>query len=117
MNTELNRDDERFVAGAKRLLDHSVEELDATITRRLQYARVQALDARPVRNRWAIWAGGLAMAAVGAFSFSMWLMQPVPERPHTPALDDIELITSAENVDLAEDLEFYHWLADADTTG
>lgn len=117
MNTELNKDDERFVAGAKRLLDHSVEALDATITRRLQRARVQALDARPARNRWAIWASGLAMAAVGALWFSMWLMQSVHERPHTPALDDIELITSAENVDLAEDIEFYHWLADADTTG
>lgn len=117
MNTELNKDDERFAARAKRLLDRSVEELDATITRRLQYARVQALDAGPVRNRWVIWAGGLAMAAVGALLISMWLMQPVHERPHTPALDDIELITSAENVDLAEDFEFYHWLADADTTG
>jgi len=117
MNTELNKDDERFAARAKRLLDHSVEELDTTITRRLQYARVQALDAGPARSRSAVWVSGLAMAAVGALLISMWLMQPVHERPHTPALDDIELITSAENVDLAEDFEFYHWLADADTTG
>jgi hypothetical protein len=117
MNTELNKDDERFVAGAKQLLDNSVKELDATIRRRLQYARLQALDARPVRSWWTVWAGGLAVAAVGALSLSLWLTQPVHERPHSPALDDFELITSAENVDLAEDLEFYHWLADADTTG
>jgi len=117
MNSELNKDDERFVARAKQLLDQSLGELDATITRGLQRARVQALDARPVRNRWAVWISGVAMAAVGALSLSMWLMQPVHERPHAPALDDFELVTSAENVDLAEHLEFYHWLADADTTG
>lgn len=117
MNPELNRDDDRFVAHAKRLLDHSVEELDTTTTRRLQHARLQALNARPVRRWWAVWAGGLALAAVGALSLSMWVTQPIRERPHAPALDDLELITSAENIDLAEDLEFYHWLADADTTG
>jgi hypothetical protein len=117
MNPELNKDDDQFVAHAKRLLDRGVNELDTTTTRRLQHARLQALDARPLRSRWAVWAGGLAMAAVGALSLSMWLTQPVRERPHAPALDDFELITSAENIDLAEDLEFYHWLADADTTG
>lgn len=117
MNTQLNKDDERFVARAKQLLDHSLEELDATITRRLQRARLQALEASPIRSRWVVWVGGLAMAAVGALSLSMWLMQPVHERPYAPALDDFELVTSAENVDLAEDLEFYHWLAYADTTG
>ena len=117
MNSELNKDDDRLVAHAKRLLDQSVEELDTPTTRRLQQARLQALDARPLRSRWAVWAGGLAMAAVGTLSLSMWLTQPVRERPHAPALDDLELITSAENIDLADDLEFYHWLADADTTG
>lgn len=117
MNTDYNKDDERFVAGAKQLLDRSVEDLDVAVTRRLQRARIQALDARPVRSRWRVWIGGLAMAAIGALLLSMWLVQPAHERPHTLALDDMELITSAENVDLAEDLEFYHWLADADTTG
>jgi hypothetical protein len=117
MNPELNKDDDRFVAHAKRLLDDSVKDLDSTTTRRLQHVRLQALDARPIRRWWAVWAGGLALAAVGALSLSMWLTQLVHERPHAPALDDFELITSAENIDLAEDLEFYHWLADADTMG
>jgi len=117
VNADYNKDDERFVAGAKQLLDRSVEDLDVAVTRRLQHARLQALDARPGCSRWKVWVGGLAMAAIGAFSLSMWLAQPAHERPHTLALDDMELISSAENVDLAEDLEFYHWLADADTTG
>lgn len=117
MNTEFNKDDEQFIARAKQRLDHSVEELDTTTTRRLQQARLQALDGRPARSWWAVWAGGVAMAAVAALSLSVWLTQPIHERPHAPILDDFELITSAENVELAEDLEFYHWLADADTTG
>ncbi len=117
MNTELNKDDEQFIARTKQLLDHRVEELDMTTMRRLQRARAQALEARPTRSLWAVWAGGGAMAAVVALSLSVWLTQSSHERPHAPILDDFELITSAENVELAEDLEFYHWLADADTMG
>lgn len=117
MNTEFNKQDERFIARAKQLLDHRVEDLDTATTQRLQHARLQVLDARPDRRWWTVWAGGLAMAAIAVLSLSIWLTQPVHERHHPPLLDDIELITSVENIELAEDLEFYHWLADANTTG
>jgi hypothetical protein len=32
-------------------------------------------------------------------------------------LEDFELVTSVEDVELAEDLDFYHWLADDDAAG
>jgi hypothetical protein len=47
----------------------------------------------------------------------LWTKQPLSEHHPTPLIEDIDLVLSAENVELADDLEFFHWLADADTTG
>lgn len=117
MSEKLNQEDERFVARVKALLDRSAADLDLSTTRRLQRARLAALDAKPKGMRWAMWAGGLAMASVAALAVLLWTKQPAPERNSVQALEELELILSPENVELAEDLEFYHWLADVDTTG
>lgn len=117
MSEELHHDDERLVAQAKALLDRSAEDLDPSTTRRLQRARLAALDATPVGMRWSLWAGGLAMASVAALAVLLWTKQPAVERHPGQAIEELELILSSENVELAEDLEFYHWLADVGTTG
>ena len=54
------------------------------------------------------------MAAVALY---VWAPQPMSRQHAAVPLDDFELVTSVENVELAEDLEFFHWLADDDTTG
>lgn len=117
MNQELQPDDERFVAQAKAVLDRTAAELEPATTRRLQRVRLSALDAKPSRLGWTVWTGGLAIASVAALAVMLWIKQPVGEHPQVPLVEDIDLMLSAENVELAEDLEFYHWLADADTTG
>lgn len=117
MNEGLNQEDERLVGRAKTLLDRSAADLDVSTTRRLQRARLAALDAKPVGIRWTLWAGGLAMASVAALAVLLWTKQPAVERHPVQAFEELELILSPENVELAEDLEFYHWLADVDTTG
>jgi hypothetical protein len=111
------QDDRELRARAKRLLDQSVEDLDRTVTLRLQRARVAALSTGVVpRWRW-VWGGGLAVTAVMALAILFWTKQPAKKNHHGPFLEDMELVMSAENVELAEDLEFYHWLVDADQTG
>ncbi|HJT19907.1 MAG TPA: hypothetical protein VJ746_05530 [Nitrospira sp.] len=111
------QDDRELRAHAKRLLDQSVEDLDRTTTLRLQRVRVAALSAGVV-PRWKLaWGGGLAVMAVIALAILFWTKQPAKENHHGPFLEDMELVISAENVELAQDLEFYHWLVDADQTG
>ena len=117
MNHEFHPDEQAFIARAKAVLDCSVEDLDAAAARKLQRARIMALERRPKRGRWAAWIGGLAAASLAALALVLWLVQPAPERQAAVPLEDFELITSVENVELAEDLDFYHWLADDDTTG
>ena len=117
MSTDLQPSDEQVTARAKQLLDKSVADLDPATVRRLQRARVAALEAKPARASWMVWAGGLAMVAVAALTVTLWPTQPLPEHHVSPLVEDIDLVLSAENVELADDLEFYHWLADVDTTG
>lgn len=117
MSAGLQPGDEHVTARAKRLLDQSVADLDPATALRLQRARLAVLDAKPARRSWMVLAGGLAMAAVVALTVTLWTKQPVPEHHAAPLVEDIDLVLSAENVELADDLEFYHWLADADTTG
>jgi hypothetical protein len=117
MSTDFQPSDEHVTARAKELLDKSVADLDPAMVHRLQRARLAALEAEPVRGSWMIWAGGLAMVAVGALTVTLWTKQPLPEHHVSPLVEDVDLVLSAENVELADDLEFYHWLADADTTG
>lgn len=118
MSADFQSSDEQVTAHAKRLLDRSMADLDPAITHRLQRARQTALQARPIR-RWMVLTGGLAMAAVAAITITLTLRstQPMPEHHAASLVEDMDLVLSAENVELADDLEFYHWLADVDTTG
>lgn len=117
MSLEFQQEDERFIARAKQVLELSIARIDHPTVLRLQRARLAAGEAGPVRRWWILWAGGLAMASVAALALVLWTKQPALENHHAVVLEDLDLVMSAENVELAEDLEFYHWLADDDATG
>lgn len=117
MSIDLQPGDEQMIARAKRLLDETVAELDPSTASRLQRVRAEALGTRPAPRWRLVWASGLAVVGIAALAVLLWTKQPVQENQHSPLFEDIDLVLSAENVELAEDLEFYHWLADADTTG
>jgi len=116
MNEELSPDDQEFVARARQVLDRTLDNVDSAAELRLQRARLSALDGRPTRMRW-LWIGGAALASVAVLAVMLWISSPAPEPHAAVPLEDFELVTSVENVELAEDLDFYHWLADDDTQG
>lgn len=117
MNQDLHQDDREFVGRAKRVLDRSVSEMDQPITSRLQRGRLLAIESRPRWSSWIAWASGFAVASVSALALYLWVPQPTPQQHAAVPMDDFELVTSVENVELAEDLEFFHWLADDDQAG
>lgn len=119
MSRNLHQDDRAFALRAKRVLDGTVQEMDQPIALRLQRGRLAALESKPRRSVWSVWAwaSGFAMASVAAVALYLWAPPPISQQHAAVPLDDFELVTSVENVELAEDLEFFHWLADDDTTG
>jgi hypothetical protein len=121
MNTRDERRDDalpEWAARARELLDDSAGALDGASASRLNRARQSALAARerPVR-RWWLPAGAAATAA--SVLLALVLVNPfAPTAPTVPAAtavaagngDDAELIASDDNLELAQDLEFYAWL-------
>jgi hypothetical protein len=118
--------DAAFSARARELLLDSARHLDAKTRSRLTQARYAALEqlehsqGRPGfrLGGWLAPAGGLAAVALAGL---VWFgatptLDPVPQsaavRPDAggAAVDDLALMADAENLELAEDIEFYSWL-------
>lgn len=117
MSKDFREDDRQFIAQAKRVLDQSLGELDVTATRRLQQARSSALHRRPTARRWIGWVGSAALASIAVLALVLWRQPPAAEHQVAVPLEDVELVMSVENVELAQDLDFYRWLANDETTG
>ena len=105
-----------LAAAAKRLLDHSVQELDRKTVLAVQRARVNAVSRSSTCRPWLQWAGGLALASMAALAVTMWLWQANGANHSHLLLEDLELMQSPENLELSEDLDFYDWLADGTAT-
>ncbi len=111
-----NRSDEQLdplAVAAKLLLDCSVQDLDQRTALSVQRARLAAVAAASRRRQpWLRWAGAVALASMAALVVTVWLWQFNGANHSHLLLEDLELMQSPENIELSEDLEFYHWLAD-----
>jgi hypothetical protein len=116
MNERQLPEDAGFTAEAKRLLDDNVRRLEAGLAGRLQRARCEALQS-PTPPRWLGWTGGLAAASVAFVALIFLVSRPDMAHQVQPMLEDLDVMTSTENADLSEDLEFYDWLADSAPAG
>lgn len=112
----MNPGDEKRAERARQLLDESVEHLDAATLSRLNQARQQALEAatrhkRWGRGSWLVPAGGLAAAFLAAV---IWWPQATMDVAPVPPVEDLEILVSADSLEMLEDLEFFMWLDEAD---
>lgn len=109
--------EETFVRTIVRELDDEVDRLPAAVVGRLRDGRVRAIGVPQGRvgryrivPRW-ITAGGFATAAVLVAAVSIWYGG---DRSSTQVrnLDELEIASAQEQLELYEDLDFYRWLAD-----
>lgn len=108
MNEE-RKNETQFIAAVKRELDRGAEALDGLTLARLRRARRRALDAQPRPRRWLL-TGGLATAALSAALAAVLLFAPAIAPPLSD-LEQFDLLSENDNLDLYDDLEFYRWLA------
>lgn len=108
--------DEAFLDRVRQELDRSCDRLDGHTQSRLNSIRHAAVEQgrRPGRALLAPF-GGLVTACVLVLVVSVVYQQ----RPQTPAqsipdngtaIEDLDILTSAESLEFYEDLEFYQWL-------
>lgn len=94
-------------------LDEAAEDIDAQTLSKIRQARHRALDTlddKTVKTGWWLPAGFAATACL-VFAVLIALPQATQESQEPGAIfEDIELITSSDELDLYEELEFYEWL-------
>ena len=99
--------EQQFVDSVRQTLDRSVTELDAVTLARLRAARLTALQGG---HKQPVWQNRMALATAMSVALvtGVWLLQK-PTGQELP-LDDLQLLTAKEDLELYRDLEFYQWL-------
>lgn len=114
------RDDEAVLQRARQLFRAQERALSAETCQALAARRQRALVAAAGRRRpRAVSALGPALAAALVLAIWLWPGSPgesPPEAPEVMALTDLELLLSAEDWELVDDLDFYLLLAELDET-
>jgi hypothetical protein len=110
--------DPQWISNVKDALDKSVEDVDEQTLSRLQQARRVAIRAaRDKRSAspqytWLMPAGVAATLLVATgIALNTWFTQE-PEQNQLAVIEDITILSSPEELELYEELEFYQWLAE-----
>lgn len=102
-------DDETLAQRLGEVLRESEHELDALTLARLRAARLRALQSAQPRRRWLLATTGLlGTAAALLLALGAWWLQLPAQTP--AALEDLPLLSAAEELELLDDLDFYLWL-------
>lgn len=126
MNTPIDKDsDSPMEQRSRELFDETVANLDARTRSRLNQARHAALDAargQPVASpvRWLLPVGSAAAVAMVALT-TVQIMRPGAEAPVVvesatlASVDDFEILTSSDELEMLQDVDFYAWLETQDS--
>ena len=109
--------EDKFEANIKQALDNGVDAIDAHTLSRIRQVRARAVEKAEVKsvNWFGVMSGALATACVMVFAVMILLESPTPMQ--AVPVDDIELISSSDNLELFEELEFYEWLDEHELQG
>ena len=107
--------EQEFTSLVRNSFEKSVQELDGDTLADLAAIRAHALARRPLSSRrWLLVPAG-ALVSIGlAFLVYHTLHTPVPQR--SSVHDDIELMSTQEGLELYDDIEFYEWLVDHESS-
>jgi len=126
----MNQSEEQFAADIQQRLSDSLDEIDQNALLRLRQARVDAVQAAARHKnqdsdviglsfpQWlAPVSTATAFATVAFLAITVWtqpssLVQPVTANT---MIEDIAVLSSSDDLDLYENLDFYIWLVNEDT--
>lgn len=104
-----------LVKQLKQSLDQQASELDTATLSALRQARAHALNVLESKQRWlkpnTIWVGGLATAATLLIALLLvWPGENDISPEMVQGVADIDLLFDDDSIELYEDLDFYLWL-------
>ncbi len=107
--------EQEFLKSVQKTLHAATTELDEKTCSALRDIRDTALHSPPPATKW-IWLGsvGAITAGVSILAFSLLVAQPEPQpssiNNSLSFIEDLELISSAGDFELYDNLDFYLWL-------
>jgi hypothetical protein len=102
--------DSKTNSTVKKVLDTGTDALDSSTLARLRQVRREALQQSPDRDvRWWMPVSALG-ATAAAVLVATWLTTTVAPQANVEGIEDIEILASADNTDLYEQMDFYEWL-------
>jgi len=119
MKPELS--DQELEGRIRARLDASLDELDqstlSALSRARQTALAQGKESRSRRFPLPYWLtpARLSLSAVTVAALALFLTLPA-RAPQSVAVEELEVLTAPEQVDLIQDLDFYRWLDVTDAT-
>ena len=96
---------------ARQTLDDSVDRIDADVARRLQQARIDALNTAEVTPAW--WQTPSVFASVLGAVFAIGMVMTISLNDYSSG--SIPIAEIEETEELYQDLEFYVWLANEES--
>jgi len=102
--------DRELIEQSHAALERSARELDPETLTRLAQARARALERAGRRTHPRIWLLGGGLASASAAALAWLLLSPSVEPGPALVVEDLELLSSTESLELLQDLDFYEWL-------
>jgi hypothetical protein len=108
---------QKLVENIRRVLDSSVDEVDAATQARLAAARRAALAPARHQPGWLIPAAATASIAVAlVVGLALW-PEGTGYDESALAIEALPVLGSPDELELYEELEFYQWLAEEQRVG
>ena len=105
-------ENDKLENNTRQVLDESVDHLDAETLSRIRQVRARTVEKAEQKTvHWfGVVSGAVATACVMVLAVTIFLNNEPAVQP-LPA-EDIDLVSSLDELELVEDLEFYQWLAE-----
>lgn len=101
--------DNEWLESIREELDRGIEEIDAETQTKLALIRCQALAKKTSHSKPAFLLPA-TVAATACLVLALYVYLPKQQPKQNEMIDDLDVITTSESLDLFEDLEFYQWL-------
>jgi len=102
--------EEEMLDAIKQQLDESEQSLDQDTLRKLRQSRYAALEQLQKPKRyWVPATAAMAMTAMVTV-IGLQVMTPDSVVPQSPFMEDVNLLSASDELELYEELEFYQWL-------
>ena len=106
-----------LIAATRELLDNSARDLDAQTVSQLRRARSRAVNRLARFDPVGGWFPSAAVATVTLVVLAVVLWKPATYPGSGSMVEDIEVLSSADTLDIYQDLDFYQWLASDEHKG